>query len=403
LTDRLLALTGSDADSLIDQALERFQNEDIAYEKSYRRLPKNLLPASFVNAEQVESLVEGLCAQANRSEVYSPELLPLFSFWISLSPTNPESLITTATFKSNVARETEEQVESLYEEAFRLYERASKESPDRPQLWNNWGSSLGEFADQIRFSAPERAASLYEESANKLRRSLDQDPEMYGAWYNLGKCFGKLAKIYQDDDPEESLYFEAFDRYERAAEINSESHDVWYNWGRDLGDFAKLTEETNPGLSESLYRDAFKKFERAAELSPENHVTWGNWGTELVRLSRLLDSQGRNSEDELSRAVEKLQRSFSEERDDRTLFWLIVALTERNQEDDIEQAVRLLETCLDDSPKIVSWFFDAQEAEAVREHPELREILNAYREQVDEDAMEEAESPEELDAPDLSE
>jgi CHAT domain-containing protein len=113
-------------------------------------------------------------------------------------------------------------------------------------------------------------------------------------------------------------------------------------------------------------------------------------------------NQSEQAHEALSGAIEKLQESLSHGGAESALSWLIVALAERNQKGDVQEAADRLTTLLSETPSFVVEFYD-EDAAAVRNHPELREILVTYREQVDEDELEAANAPDELDTPGLSE
>jgi cellulose biosynthesis protein BcsQ/tetratricopeptide (TPR) repeat protein len=295
LTDRLLALTRSDADSLVDQALAHFDDAEKGEKDSYRQLVQNLLPAAFVDIERVETLVDGFCSQFLRSGHYEMEILPLFDLWTSLSPNDVRSLANSGVFFAEVG---------------------SKE-----ELHDNERKTL-------------------------LRRSIELS--------------------------------------ERATKIDPRTNGAWSNWGLGLTNLAHLIQDDNPNRAESLYSDAFDKFRQAVDINPQMHGAWCNWGVNLVRRSRVYRISGEvNQSDELIKeAIDKLEMALEYSSDDRSMFWLIIAHAERGQDEDIDAAAELLESALDEDPEFVS-AFDSDEATTVREHPDLRAILDRYRTQVD--------------------
>jgi len=276
LTDHLLALTGSDARSLVSDALDRFREEDEDAneepsgdgENRYEQLVAELIPAALLDPDHVELTVSSLCSQLRLSRPYEINAVPLFSLWIALSPDDLRVLGSAADFSEKIKRATS-------------------------------------LTDTIKSNKP-----------------------------NLHKDKLNLYSI-----------------------IKAQESAVWYNWG--------------------VY---------------------------LIRLSRLLRSQDQNEEaqEALSAAIDRLQESLSHGGAEQPLSWLIVALAERNQDGDVQEAAERLTTLLSEIPSFVVEFYD-EDAKAVRAHPELRGILDAYREKVDEDELEEADHPDEIDAPDLSE
>jgi phosphoribosyl-ATP pyrophosphohydrolase len=367
LTDHLLALTRSDARSLVSDALERFREDDEddsnAEEKEgarYLKLASELLPAAFLDEDHVESTLDGLCTQTKRSGPYKSDATALFDLWVALAPDEFRVLGTTADFYSAVIREaSSENAESILRRRLELDERISNKISDDAQPWYNWGTNLSHLAQLVQGNDPDRAESLYREAFEKFQEAVDIKPDMQEAWYNWGSNLGRLAHLLQGDD-------------------------------RDRAD--------------SLYRKAFGKYQKATDIKPEDHEAWCNWGVDLIRLSRLLISQDQKEEAQnaLSAAVDKLHEALSYEIHELNFFWVVVALAERDEKDDVETAADHLTSLLEETPGYVVKFY-TEDAEAVRSHSELREILDEYREQVDEDELDEAESPEELDAPDLSE
>lgn len=275
LTDDLLALTGSDARSLVSDALERFREDDeeaedetdAGEENRYTKLASELIPAAFLDEDHVESTVDGLCTQMNRSGPYELDATGLFDLWVALSP-----------------------------DEFRV---------------------LGTTAD----------------------------------YYN---------EVRQEASP-------------------------------------------NPNV-EPILRRNLELYERITEKKPNTHEVWYNWGLNLFRLGHLLRSQDQlqKARQVFSDAIEKLYESLSHGGDEHSLSWLIVALVERDRNDDVETAADHLTNLLQETPGFVVEFYD-EDAEAVRAHPELREILDEYREKVDEEELEEVDSPDEMEASDLSE
>ena len=416
LTDDLLALTGSDARSLVSDALERFRKDDEdeddsnAEEKEgarYLKLASELIPAAFLDEDHVESTLDGLCTQMNRGGPYELDSTALFDLWVALSPDEFRSLGTTADFYNAVRQNlSADDVAPLLRRNLELCERISEKRPEEYNSWYNWGTWLGQLAQIIQNDDFDRAKSLYQKAFEKYQEAANIKSNKHEAWYNWGTDLGKLAQLVHKNEPDraDSLYQDAFEKYRQAVDIKSDKHETWHNWGYDLARLAKLVQDRDPDRAVSLYQEAFEKYQKAVDIKPDKQEAWGNWGTSLTRWSKMLHSQNRNEEAQevLTNAIEKLNESLSHGGGLRPLFWLIVALVERDSNDDIEEAAKLLDSALEEVPEFAHWFH-IEDAEAVRNHPELRKILDAYREQVDENELDEAESPEELDAADLSE
>lgn len=139
LTDDLLALTGSDARTLVSDALERFREDDeepedktSAGEKNrYTKLASELIPAAFLDEDHVDSTVDGLCTQMNRSGPYELDATGLFDLWVVLSPGEFRVLGTTADYYDAVRREvsTAENVEPLLRRNLELNKRITEKNP----------------------------------------------------------------------------------------------------------------------------------------------------------------------------------------------------------------------------------------------------------------------------------
>jgi tetratricopeptide (TPR) repeat protein len=412
LTDRLLALTQSDARTLVDDALDSFRESDSDEEDGddvnrYEQLVSELIPAAFLDADHVESVVDGLCSQMERSGPYEPEALALFDLWTALSPDEIRVLSTTANYYSETGRKNApeldpDRIEILFQRGFDLYERAAETNPENAKIWYNWGTQLSRFAELV--SSPDRAKLLYSNAADKFERTADIQPGNHQVWHNWGTNLGNLARLVQSDEPDraEDLYLGAFDKFERAVDINPDKHEAWFNWGNNLSKLARLVQHDEPDRAEDLFLDAFDKFERAIDTEPEDYEAWGNWGINLVRKSRLSRSSGDAPQaiTALGEAIHKLRRSMAHGGGVLPAFWLVIAHAERGQDEDIEAAAKLLKSALDEDPEFAVWFEQENEA-AVREHPELRAILDRYREQIDADAVEDIDDLDaELDAMD---
>ena len=368
LTDDLLELTGSDARSLVSDALERFREDDDSEdgagtdesENRYANLASELIPAAFLDEDYVESTLDGLCTQTIRSKPYDLDATCLFDLWIALSPDDFRVLGISADFYNALQMDApNERVGFLLRRNMELDKRISEKRPQESQAWYNWGAHLSQLVQLVQAQNPDSAVSLYQEAFEKYQKAVDLQPDKYAAWYNWGNDLVRLAQLVQDDDPDRA---------------------------------------------EALYREAFEKYQETVDINPDDFQTYYNWGIDLVRLGRLLRSQNQpqKAQQAFSEAAEKSRSALSNETHLRALFWLIVALAERDTDDDIEEATDLLDTALKENPEFVYWF-ENEDAEVVRTHPEHREILDEYREKIDEEEFEEDPvSSDDLDAPDLT-
>jgi tetratricopeptide (TPR) repeat protein len=410
LTDDLLELTGSDARSLVSDALERFREDDSEDETSheeaenrYTTLASELIPAAFLDEDHVESTLDGVCTQTIRSKPYDLDAICLFDLWIALSPDNFRVLGISADFYNTLQMHVpDERVEFLLRRNMDLDKRISEKRPQESQAWYNWGAHLSQLVQLVQAKDPDSAVSLYQKAFEKYEKTIDLQPDKHEAWHNWGNDLVQLAQLVQDDDPDraEALYQEAFEKYQEATDIKPDKHEVWQNWGNDLVRLAQLVQDDDPERAESLYQEAFEKYQETVEINPDDFRPYYNWGIDLVRLGRLLRSrnQPQKAQQAFSEAVEKSRSALSNDTNLRALFWLIVALAERNTDNDLEETADLLDTALKKNPEFVYWF-EIEDAEVVRTHPKLRKILDEYHEMVDEEDLE---SPDDLDAPDLT-
>jgi tetratricopeptide (TPR) repeat protein len=154
------------------------------------------------------------------------------------------------------------------------YERALREAPDDPMIWNNRGVSLSSLG-------------RYDEAIGSYRKAIDIRPGYWMAWYNLGKALHRNA----DRTPERAEgYAEAVTAYDRALELNPTHASTLNNKAvalRKLGRYEEALEAYDVQLGiDPLYPHAWynkgmllkllglpeqadKCFEVAAGLDPE--------------------------------------------------------------------------------------------------------------------------------------
>jgi hypothetical protein len=122
-----------------------------------------------------------------------------------------------------------------------------------------------------------------------------------------------------------------------------------------------------------------------------------------LRLYHLQQRSDRKGDELLSESIQKF-RSAKEHGGDLPpiLIGLTSALAERGEESDVDEAADLLRTLLDSDPSYLSWFED-EDIEPIRSHPQLRDILDEYREEVDEEDLEDADLPDTLGLADAGE
>jgi tetratricopeptide (TPR) repeat protein len=182
LTDDLLALTGSDARSLVSDALERFREDDEddsnAEEKEgarYLKLASELIPAAFLDEDHVESTVDGLCTQLRRSGPYELDATVLFDLWVALSPDEFRVLGTTADYYNAVRQEASptQNVEPILRRSLELYKRITEKKPNRHEVWYNWGLNLILLGRLLRSQdQPQKSHQAFSDAIEKLRESL---------------------------------------------------------------------------------------------------------------------------------------------------------------------------------------------------------------------------------------
>ena len=70
------------------------------------------------------------------------------------------------------------EVQFLYDEAIRCYQRAVELKPDYHQAWNNMGSAYDEKGD-------------YDQAIRCYQQAVEIKPELHEAWYNLARVHAK--------------------------------------------------------------------------------------------------------------------------------------------------------------------------------------------------------------------
>ena len=161
--------------------------------------------------------------------------------------------------------------------ALQDYERALKEAPDDPMIWNNRGvsfSSLGRYDDAI----------------GSYRKALEKRPGYWNAWFNLGKALQKKAdgmapppeqagKAGQQGAPavmspeRAEVYEEALMAYDRALEIDPAHNSTLNNKAVALRKLHR-------------YEEALETYDHQLGIDPMYPYAWYNKGT-LLKLMGL--------------------------------------------------------------------------------------------------------------------
>jgi tetratricopeptide (TPR) repeat protein len=129
------------------------------------------------------------------------------------------------------------------------YERALREAPDDPMIWNNRGVSLSSLG-------------RYDEAIGSYRKAIDIRPGYWIAWYNLGKAIHRRA----DKMPRPA-------RLDGGAETEAPSDGT-------------MTAQADP------YEEAISAYDRALELNPTHASTLNNKAVALRKLGRYEEALG---------------------------------------------------------------------------------------------------------------
>ncbi|NOQ26652.1 MAG: SIR2 family protein [Bacteroidales bacterium] len=206
------------------------------------------------------------------------------------------------TVLGNLADNKEEQeAENLYDEAYVKYEKAVKINPHNYEAFYNWGIYIGNLAIT---KVGEEAEKLYKEAFDKYEKAIKIKPDKHQAFCNWGNTLGNLA-ITKEGEKAEELYKEAFEKYGKAVKIKQDDHKAFNNWGTDLVNLA-ITKDSEE--AEELYNEAFEKYKKAVEIKPDFHEAYNNWGYSLVKLVRY--KEGKETEELYNEAFEKYKKAI---------------------------------------------------------------------------------------------
>lgn len=151
-------------------------------------------------------------------------------------------------------------------------------------VYNNWGNAIYELAKQ------KNDDSLYEESFTKYKKATELNPKYDKAFYNWGLATAKLAKLKSD----ELLFEQSFDKYRIATDINPNYDNAFKNWGTALYNYARLKKD------EVLYNKSFEKYQKAIDLNSSNFSAIFNLGVSLLSFAKF-----KKSEKHLKECIEK--------------------------------------------------------------------------------------------------
>lgn len=148
----------------------------------------------------------------------------------------------------------ERKINKLYEKAKKLNKQKINNSLS--DLFNDWGNF---FSDLVK---EKNDISLYKQAFRKYEIASKLNLKNENIFYNWGTALSNLAK---NENHDENLYNQAFKKYETAFEINPKDMDALYNWGTSLFNLAKVNNDKN------LYNQAFEKLNKAMELGSDSY------------------------------------------------------------------------------------------------------------------------------------
>jgi tetratricopeptide (TPR) repeat protein len=129
------------------------------------------------------------------------------------------------------------------------YERALREAPDDPMIWNNRGVSLSSLG-------------RYDEAIGSYRKAIDIRPGYWIAWYNLGKAIHRRA-----------------DKMLRPARLAG-------------GAETEALSDGTMAAQADAYEEAISAYDRALELNPTHASTLNNKAVALRKLGRYEEALG---------------------------------------------------------------------------------------------------------------
>jgi len=178
----------------------------------------------------------------------------------------------------------EKEAEELYLQAFQKLQKAIEIEPNDQDSYYAWGTYLGRLA-QIKNG--KEVEELYLQAFQKFQKAVEIKPDYGNAYSNWGYYLGRLAQIKNGKEVEE-LYLQAFQKFQKAIEIKPDYNNAYNNWGYYLGRLAQIKEEKE---AEELYLLSFQKFQKAIEIKPDHYKAYYNWGTYLGRLAQIKEEK----------------------------------------------------------------------------------------------------------------
>ena len=168
---------------------------------------------------------------------------------------------------------------SRYEEALKLYKKATNIQQDYVEAWNQQGGVLYELeryeaalsaydrSIQINPDSPEQMLKSwigrglvlnklerFDEALTSFDRAVKIEPKSHQAWQGQGDILFHLQR-----------YEEAIEAYRKTLKIKDDSYDAWYNLAQSYHQIGE-------------YKEAGKAYEKAVELKPDQAIAWYNLG-----------------------------------------------------------------------------------------------------------------------------
>ena len=208
----------------------------------------------------------------------------------------------------------DQRITELWSEALRLVKEAEHATaaakweeivaldPDNYWAYNNWGTTLGDWANQ---SQGKDAEDLFRRACEKYDKAIAIKPDKHEAYNNWGTTLGDWARQSQGKDAED-LFRQACEKFEKAIAIKPDKHEAYNNWGNTLADWAG---QSQGKAAEDLFRRACEKYEKAIAIKPDFHTAYNNWGNALAAWAK--QSKDEVAEDLFRRACEKYEKAES--------------------------------------------------------------------------------------------
>ena len=156
-----------------------------------------------------------------------------------------------------------------YEKASDLWKQLTQGRPDDYVAFNNWGSTLGDWAKLLEGEAKENKNV---EACEKFAKAVEIKPDYYMAVNNLGYVIVELAKLLKGEAAT-SKYSEACDKFAAAVKIKPDKYKAFEAWGAALLFWAAIvdepekTERLDKAIEKCMKAEGIKKGEGAYNLA----------------------------------------------------------------------------------------------------------------------------------------